>query len=183
MGQEIGTSGRIPKNLTIEQMRLNAEAAQLKVEGKSYREIAAQMGCDVHTAHDRVQKAIAAVPVEAVEELRVVELARLDEMLIEALRQLRMDHVMVSHGKVVPGVVDEGAKMAALDRLLRISESRRRLLGLDLPVKVSHEVTVYDGDSELDREIDALLAKFGSVEQGTPALAAPSAADPADAGG
>lgn len=180
MGQEITKpKGRPRKTEALAQAHKHAEAAQHRANGKSYRQIAEIMRVNVHTAHDYVQLAIAAVPVEAVEALRTIELARLDEALVEALRQLRMNHVMVSHGRIIEGVVDEGPKLAAIDRIIKISESRRRLLGLDLPVKVSHEVTVHDGDSDLDREIADLLAKLGAVEESPAALEAPGEAEPA----
>ena len=47
----------------------------------------------------------------------------------------------------------------SIDRILAIMERRSRLIGLDAPIQVKQDVTMYDGDSDLDREIAELLAK------------------------
>src|SRR5262249_32791928 len=75
------------------------------------------------------------------DEHRALELARYDDWTLEATRILRATHPLVSGGKVLSGftesgkpigLTDDGPKLAAIDRLLRISESRRKLLGLDM---------------------------------------------------
>ncbi len=187
-GESVGlpvppTNGGQRREHTIEDSINDAQAAHLRAQGLSYRQIAQQVGCDVHTAHDRVARAIAAVPVENVNELREVERARLDEMLMVAWREMHRDHVVVQFGKVVRGedgrpLIDSGAKMAALDRLLRISRERRMLMGLDAPARSVIEVITEDTlDAEI-RELEAKLGRAGEseaeagVEGGGPALEA-----------
>jgi hypothetical protein len=131
----------------------------------SYREIAAVRGCSVSSAFDAVRRALGDVPLESAEELRRIELETCSEMHQEALRQLRLDHVMVSHGKVVHGVVDEGAKLAAMDRLLKIQERRARYSGLDAPRKAEVTVITEDALTAKIRELELELADDDRVRR------------------
>ena len=58
-------------------------------------------------------------------------------------------------------LLDDGPKLAAIDRLVKIRESYRRLFGLDRPVKVDatvHEVTQQDIElQEMLREAKAAM--------------------------
>lgn len=118
----------------------DAEAARLRGRGQTYRQIAAAMGWShPQSAHDAVRRARASIVTEAAEESIAFELDRLDEMHQAALRVLEAHHIVVSNGKVIDlgGVPleDHGPVLAAIDRVVKISESRRRLLGLDQPAK------------------------------------------------
>lgn len=117
----------------------DAEAARLRSRGLSYRQIAEQLGMSVSSAHDAVRRAMAAVIAEPASDAIAFELDRLDRMYQAALKVLESHHVTVSQGKVVEldGVPleDDGPVLAAIDRMVKISESRRKLLGLDQPAK------------------------------------------------
>lgn len=102
----------------VERAERDARAVQLRAEGATYRQIAAALGVDLHTAHTAVQRAIAAVPVENVDTLRAVEGEHLD-----ALR-----------AALIPAAVAGDEKAAAV--LVRISDRRSRLFGLDAPITV-----------------------------------------------
>lgn len=156
-----GPHGRFLR--TLSQAETDAEAARLRSEGMSYRKIAGAMGCSVHVAHDRVQRALAAVPSEAVEAIRAIEGARLTEALAVALRELRRDHVMVSHGRIVKDddgvpLIDHGGKLAALHAIVKVSESYRKLMGADLPVE-QHARVIVEHTTTLDAEIERLMAE------------------------
>lgn len=166
---------------TFEQAVIDAEAVQLRADGKTYRQIAAIQGCSPTTAHARVDRAIKAVPVDAVENLRAVELDRLDEMHQVALTQLRTDAVRVDHGRIVRDedgnpIIDHGAKLVALDRLLKIQDRRAKLLGLDAPSRSRIEVITEDA---VDAEIRRLEAEVAALD----ASGDPSAAREAEAAG
>jgi hypothetical protein len=134
-----GTNGKWTR--TVEGIERDAAAARLRSEGKSYRQIAAELGCDLHTAHDAVQRAIAAVVAEPAAAAIHFELDRLDRLHRAAMEVLERHHVTVSNGKVIvvdgEPLLDDGPVLAAIDRLVRISESRRKLLGLDQPAKMN----------------------------------------------
>jgi hypothetical protein len=134
-----GTNGKYVR--TIEGTERDADAARLRSEGKSYRQIAAELGVDVRTAHDAVKRAIAAVVAEPAEAAIHFELDRLDLLHRAAMKVLQRHHITVSNGKVIEldgqPLLDDGPVLAAIDRLVRISESRRKLLGLDQPAKMN----------------------------------------------
>lgn len=122
----------------------DAEAARLRGEGLSYKQIAQRMGCTKSTAFERVHRAWRDTLTEPAERARAVELARLEEIHDAAMAVLLREHITVSHGHVVKDddgnpILDDGPRLAAIDRLRQVSESRRKLLGLDAPAK--QEVT------------------------------------------
>lgn len=162
-----GPEGKfIPTLATAERI---AEAARLRAQGFSYQKIADEMGTDKTTAFRDVQNAMKAVIVPAGEEAVAQALGLLDEELIrldwlyeQTVAVLERNHVTVSQGRVVYdendlAVPDDDWILKAVDRLVRIddsrrknSESRRRLLGIDQPAKtqisggVTYEVVGVD---------------------------------------
>lgn len=98
------------------------QAVELRRAGRSYREIARQVGIGVASAHRLVAAAIAEARTtvqEDVVELRALELSRLDGMLGGLWPQARRGN------------------LGAVDRVLKIMERRAKLLGLDAPAKVA----------------------------------------------
>lgn len=155
----------MPKGREASEATLAREhrALTLRREGRSYDEIAEQFGVTRQRIGQIVQRARRRAVVEVARDIICDELARLDVMWVEAMRQLKLDHVVVQGGKVVEDVVDEGAKLAALDRLLRIQDRRAKLLGLDQPTKIRHEVITTD---DLDAQIAELEAEVAKQTQG-----------------
>lgn len=134
-----------------------AEALQLRRNGLSYEKIAAAQGVGIGTAHRRVKRAmdrLRAVVDERAGQVRELELDRLDALL---------EVVLV---KALAG------DLGAVDRAIKISESRRKLAGVDAPASTVVGV-VSDGEQ---------------AEPGTPArrlsdaLAAALGIEPADGG-
>ena len=167
----------------IEQAHIDADAARLRAEGKTYRQIAEIQGCSVPTAFHRVERACKAVPVEAVESLRTVEIERLDLLQRVALEQLVTDQPKIDHGRVVRDddgtpMIDQAAKLTALDKLLKIAERRARLLGLDQPTRIAQEVTVFAAGSEIDREVERLAQQLAAIDPGTGSGGVESPVDP-----
>jgi len=173
-------TGRIERD--IDQARLDTEAAELRAKRWGYQQIADHQGCSVSTAYERVKRAIESTPYEAVEELRRVELESLDELERAAMAVLRTRHVKVDHGRliVIDGepLIDDAPVLHAIQSILRIKERRARLTGIDTPVRVEQRHTV-EHKSELDAEIERLLAGMGPVEQGQAPVEAASEAEPA----
>jgi transposase len=97
---------------------------ELRLEGKSYREIASELGISHQTAHSdamAVMDRLKAETIETAERVREIELARLDK----AQKAIWPD---VKQG-------DQGA----IDTFLKIQARRAKLMGLDAPEK--HDVT------------------------------------------
>lgn len=98
------------------------KAVELRKRRYSYRRIAAALNVDVSTAYRDVQAELAELrqkTQESVEELRELELAACDDVIVSMWR-----------------AAGEGDAQAAR-ALLQASESRRRLLGLDAPTKIA----------------------------------------------
>jgi hypothetical protein len=92
------------------------QALELRKAGATYQAIADQLGYrSVSGAHKAVTAALKATLREPADQLRELELTRLDAMLLPLWRRVQSG--------------DE----KAVDRALRIMERRARLLGLDAP--------------------------------------------------
>lgn len=124
---------------TVETAERDAKAARMRSRGMSYRDIARALHIDVRTAHTAVKNAMQEIIREDAEAAIQFELDRLDEMHQAALKVLERHHIVVSNGQVVrldgEPMQDDGPVLSAIDRIVRISESRRKLLGLDQPAK------------------------------------------------
>jgi len=105
------------------------------------------------------RQALKSIIVDNVENHRKLELARLDKLHHKAMQVLEAFHPMVNAGQVVRDIIedengrpvldpeteqprtyrliDQGPLLSAIDRLLRVSERRSKLLGLDAPTKTS----------------------------------------------
>jgi hypothetical protein len=150
-------------------------AFELRKSGVSYRRIGDALGVSEAQAHRDVHGVLAELAAQeqaSAEEYRALELERLDGLVVEATRILYKTHPLVSGGKVLSGftsdgkaigLTDDGPKLAAIDRLLRISESRRKLLGLDAPAKVAPtnpDGTPYEAQQNIIGVVLNLLAPY-----------------------
>lgn len=109
------------KKEEIEQRRL--KALSLRTAGASYRAIAAQLAVSHETAFQDVQAALVNIATQAqhsAEALRELELERIDTALLAIAQMVRQGN------------------LGAIDRWLRLGESRRKLLGLDAPTRNEH---------------------------------------------
>jgi AraC-like DNA-binding protein len=142
----------------LEQAQLDAQAARLRSNRLTYPQIAEQMGCSVSTAYTRVKRALAAVPVEAVQELRRIDLADLDWQAQRLRLIVLEDHYTRAAGG--KEYLDRRVNIAALRELRLVNESRRKLLGTDAPAEV--RLTVRD---EIASEIERLSAELGLSDE------------------
>jgi hypothetical protein len=146
----------------------DAIACELKARGKTYRQIATELDVHPASAHEMVQRALRAIVEEPAAEVRRLELERLDIMYRAAMEVLERQHVTVSQGRIVKQangepLEDDAPVLQAIDRLLRVSESRRKLLGLDAPARVSVEA------EHLGREIGDLITALTGGHDDEPA--------------
>ena len=156
---------------TLKGAERDGYAAELRAQGLTYREIGEHLGIDNSNALRAVQRAIRAACAEPGRQLIELEVARLEMITDAALAVLQRDHVTVSHGKIIRDddgnpLLDDGPKLAAIDRYVRARESFRKLLGLDAAIKVDAQVTeVTQQDLELQEMLRDAKAKMHAEEQ------------------
>lgn len=136
--------GRPTKARQVEITERRTRAIQLRNAGASWTDIANELGyANGSAASNDVTRALDVANrdlTESVEVFRDRELDRLDQLRQAAVEVLERHHVTVQNGKVVrlddEPLLDDAPVLAAIDRLVKISESQRKLLGLDSAVKV-----------------------------------------------
>jgi hypothetical protein len=109
-----------------------------------------------------VQRGLDRIVREPAEQIRRLELDRLDHLQVESLNVLRRRHVLVQGGKVVKDgggqpLVGDGPTLHAIHTVLQVQARRAKLLGLNAPAKVEAKVMSID---ELDLQIAALEAEL-----------------------
>ena len=155
---------RRPVPALVGDRQADAEALDMKVAGLPYREIAKRQGCDVHTAHDRVQRALASiVPTDKVEELRKIENDRLNAAVLTCVEIISGRTVVEIEGREVAIPHSAEERLAAVGRLTKLSERIAKLNGLDIPVVQKVEVTTVD---RLDEQIEQLMEELGRTGEG-----------------
>lgn len=113
------------------------QALELRKAGASYAAIGQALGISAMGAYKAVQRALKRLTKHseaAAAEVRALELARLDAMLLAIWPQVKQGH------------------LGAIDRALRISQRRAALLGLDAPMPVVGNLQIQlrwdDSDAE-----------------------------------
>jgi DNA-binding transcriptional ArsR family regulator len=117
-----------------------ADCFRLKLNGCSVREIAAELGMAASTVQNRLQAAYDDLVLPAADEVRQLELARLDSW--HRKLEARLDEALEPE-KVVPA-------------LLRCQERRSKYLGLDAPERQEITTTVLPA---ADDAVEVLLAQ------------------------
>ena len=129
--------GPRPKMTTEERTAETQQMLRMRTYGASYQAIADHFGIARETAFRRIQTELSSIPREEVTNLRALEAAKLDAA------ELRLQDA-----------IKEG-DVKAINALVRVSESRRKLLGLDLPEQ--HEVKISrEEESLIDQLVGAL---------------------------
>ncbi len=153
-----GGDGRFVGSLTTAQR--DAEAARFRTQGWTYQRIADYLGFKQRAdAYNAVKRVLDATVREAGDDVRALELGRLDAELArladverEVWTVLKRKHVTVSNGQIIrlegEPLLDDAPVLQAADRLVRIEDARRkngerraRLLGLDAPTKQNITIT------------------------------------------
>jgi predicted transcriptional regulator len=123
---------------TEEDARGDAEALHLRSQGYTYQRIADELGIAKSSAYERCQRALAAIPLEAVEEYRTIQREQLDRLMASWL----------------PEAIAGNPKAAEI--VLKIIEKRSKLEGTDQPIK--HEVITLDAIQAEILRLEAELA-------------------------
>lgn len=147
-----------------------AEMAQkayaMRLKGATNEAIGQELGVSRETVRKLLTEYRTALTAPEADELRRVENDKLDRLEAVAWKLLEENHVAFQHGKVVSldgkPISDKEPVFKAIDRLLKTSESRRKLWGVDVPVKTEHHVTT---SSVVDESIAALVAEMEAQNQ------------------
>lgn len=135
-------------------------ALQLRIEGKSFAQIGAEMGISLQGAHQHVTRALA-------------DLAKLEQGKARHWRRLegeRLDHLL---RQLAPGI--QGGDPASVNSAVRVLERRAKLLGLDAPVR--QVITGAKGQALFDFS-DADLQRIVHTGGGGTAETPPGAQEP-----
>lgn len=119
-----------------------AQAVELRLAGKSYRQIAAAQGTSVGTAHNRVKAAMKATLQEPCDEVRQMELERVDRLFAK-MYEIAVEKGSARHAEIA----------------LRVMERRAKLIGLDAPERKEINVVTEDATEAAIRELEAQLAE------------------------
>jgi len=118
------------------------KSLELRKAGLSYRQIGEQLGVSESQAWLDVKaslRALAKIEQGHARELRQLEVERIDALITALWVRARGRRVQHEDGTIE----DVPPEYPALDRVLRLMEARRRLLGLDVqPEDKDHEVIV-----------------------------------------
>lgn len=176
-------NGNATARKTLETARLAQQAAEWRSKGYSYRQIGDMQGCSASTAKHRVDRAYASIPHESTEEAKRLELSRLDTIERCAWKVLERHHfVIITGGEHAGDVVyhpqrpdepleDDAPVLQAIDRILRVSESRRKLLGIDAPSRSRVEVITGDMIDNEIAKLEAEIARRSASDAGPAATA------------
>lgn len=130
-----GGHGRYDRNPDVAARA--AQAATLRAQSLTYQQIADRLGYSSKAkAWEAVQQVLADTVAEPAEAVRTMELEKLDALERKYLEIIDRRHVVLYQGEDT-GHDDDGPTLTALAGLLRVSESRRKFLGLDSPTRVA----------------------------------------------
>lgn len=133
--------GHVPVQIGRREMKAQrmVEALKLRQKGHTYLQIARDLGFSQSLAEQYIKEALKRLSeeqAEVTEHYRALEISRLDDLYAKAYEVLEAQHYLVSAGNLVyrdgEELLDDTPVLRAIDRLLRISERRARLLNLDL---------------------------------------------------
>lgn len=152
-----------------EQVDRELQVLDLRRAGLTWARIAAEVGYADHSgAYAAYKRAVTRTLQEPADQLRQAEVDRLDRLQLAIWpKAMRGDN-------------------AAIMTIVRIIDRRAKLLGLDMPIKIQQEVTVWEGGESIDRavrELAELLRNNAAAGPGEGAMAGnPSAIEPITTG-
>lgn len=131
----------------VEQAEKQRQALELRKAGATFEQIAKQLGyANGGGAYKVVQAGLKALVQQPADEVRQLEVERLDAML----RALWPDAM--------------SGKPQVIDRCLGIMDRRAKLLGLDAPLRIEEHVITEDAiDAEMRRLSEQIAERGGAV--------------------
>jgi len=123
--------------------------------------VADEMGCSVFRVQKLLNKYIPKLLEKDASTHREIEIGKLDLLEEKLWAMVDEDYYTVSNGQVVymdtgDAVPDIDPILKIIDRILKVSERRSKLLGLDKPIRVDATVTQVDS---VDREFAEMVRR------------------------
>lgn len=121
---------RTRAGMTAQRRERAADALRLRKLGHSYEDIAEQLEISKTRAYEDVQEALREITAEPAEEVRKMELERLDGLLLRLNREIgRID--TARNDETIEPKDAAGAIVKLAGQILNIQERRAKLLGLE----------------------------------------------------
>jgi hypothetical protein len=130
-----GRPDRTTTPAAIERSKRDAEIVRRKVNGETLAEIGAAVGLHKSSVWQIIRDAMVAEMTPHVQSLRDKELARFEYLRAEVQGVIDRRHAVLHQG-VDTGFDDDGPLLAAVRLDKELSESMRRMMGVDMPVRV-----------------------------------------------
>jgi hypothetical protein len=127
---------------TPETAKRDAQAAELRAQGRTFEQIANELGySDKSDARTAIRRALREIVQGPAEKLLALHMERLETLYEAALEVLEADHVVVSHGRIITGedgqpLKDNGPKLAAIREARQTLDAFWNLTGMKQPAKV-----------------------------------------------
>ena len=139
-GADLPRDGKGKWRKGVESIERDAEACKLYVAGKTYLEIAEELGYgDKSNARRAVQAVLMETMKAPADEVRALLKARNEEIYVMAREIALKNHYAHSHGKLVykdgEPLIDDGPKLNAMDRMGRALAELAKLCGAHAAVK------------------------------------------------
>lgn len=133
-----------------ESAETTAQMLELRKKGWTYRAIGEKYGMSAPSAYERVKKALYNTVAEPAEDLRQMELERLDDLYTKLSAKI------------------EAGDVRAISTALSIMDRRAKMLGIDAPMKVESSVTLNE-TSKIDQAVADLVALMRDADDRSPA--------------
>ena len=151
-------------SLAYEQRAL--QGMRMRALGYSWEQIARRLGYSGRKeARANVMEVSSRVKLETVEEFRAIEAERLDYLATRLMHVIEYrDYKVTPRGEVARGpdgefLEDHTTRVNAIAELRRVSESKRRLFGVDMPLKTEISIS----EKELNADIREVLRQLREV--------------------
>lgn len=140
IGADLPRDGKGRWRKGIESQERDAEACRMYVAGKTYPEIADELGYgDKSNARRAVQKILMETAKQPADEVRALLRARNEEIYAMAREIALKDHFAHGNGKLVykdgEPLIDDGPKLNAMDRMQRAIQELAKLAGAHAAMK------------------------------------------------
>ena len=160
----------VPTNVDLtSRTQCDAEATRLRALGWHPDDIGRHLNMQTGGVTRAIRRHLATLYHLGASEQRYLQLLSYDELEAAAWQELRRQHVLVQHGKIIrhhtgQPVDDVELKLKIIDRILKIKDARNKMLGLNAPTQL--EVLTLD---TIDAQIARLEAEIDAARELEPA--------------